>query len=58
MRRDYSISSSPSSGDLTVTIKEIEKGLFSPFANQNLKAGDVLEVAPPNGRFTFIPNSP
>ena len=57
VRRDYSISSSPSSGDLTVTIKEIEKGLFSPFANQNLKAGDVLEVAPPNGRFTFIPNS-
>ena len=31
--------------------------MFSPFANQNLKAGDVLEVAPPNGRFTFIPNS-
>ncbi len=57
VRRDYSISASPSSGDLTVTIKEIEKGLFSSFANQDLKAGDVLEVAPPNGRFTFIPNS-
>ena len=38
-------------------IKEIEKGLFSSFANQDLKVGDVLEVAPPNGRFTFIPNS-
>lgn len=57
VRRDYSISASPSSGDLTVTIKEIEKGLFSSFANQDLKVGDVLEVAPPNGRFTFIPNS-
>jgi len=57
VRRDYSISSSPFSGDLTVTIKEIEKGLFSTFANQDLKVGDVLEVAPPNGRFTFIPNS-
>ena len=57
VRRDYSISASPSSGDLTVTIKEIKKGLFSSFANQNLKVGDVLEVTPPNGRFTFIPNS-
>jgi ring-1,2-phenylacetyl-CoA epoxidase subunit PaaE len=57
VRRDYSISASPSSGDLTVTIKEIENGLFSSFANQDLKVGDVLEVAPPNGRFVFIPNS-
>ena len=57
VRRDYSISSSPFSGDLTVTIKEIEKGFFSTFANHDLKVGDVLEVAPPNGRFTFIPNS-
>ena len=57
VRRDYSISASPSSADLTVTIKEIEKGLFSSFANQDLKVGDALEVAPPNGRFTFIPNS-
>ncbi len=57
VRRDYSISASPSSADLTLTIKEIEKGLFSSFANQDLKVGDVLEVAPPNGRFTFIPNS-
>ena len=32
VRRDYSISASPESGDLTVTIKEIEKGLFSTFA--------------------------
>jgi len=57
VRRDYSISASPSSAALTVTIKEIEKGLFSSFANQDLKVGDVLEVATPNGRFTFIPNS-
>ncbi|CAI8425351.1 MAG: 1,2-phenylacetyl-CoA epoxidase, subunit E [Formosa sp. Hel3_A1_48] len=57
LRRDYSISSSPSSGDLTVTIKEIENGLFSSFANRALKVGDVLDVAPPKGRFTFVPNT-
>ena len=28
IRRDYSLSSSPKSGDLTVTVKEIKNGLF------------------------------
>ena len=28
IRRDYSLSSSPRSGDLTVTIKEIDNGIF------------------------------
>lgn len=55
VRRDYSISTSPESGDLTVTVKEIEKGLFSNFANQKLKKGDVIEVATPKGRFTYDP---
>tara|TARA_B100001059_G_scaffold47856_1_gene40772 strand:- start:3957 stop:5012 length:1056 start_codon:yes stop_codon:yes gene_type:complete len=55
VRRDYSISASPESGDLTVTIKEIEKGLFSTFANQTLKKGDIIRVATPKGRFTYDP---
>ena len=57
VRRDYSISASPSSEELTVTIKEIEGGLFSSFANQQLNPGDSIEVAPPKGRFTFFPNT-
>ncbi len=57
VRRDYSISASPGSKDLTVTVKEIENGLFSSFANQQLNVGDAIEVAPPKGRFTFIPNT-
>jgi ring-1,2-phenylacetyl-CoA epoxidase subunit PaaE len=57
VRRDYSISASPFSGELIVTIKEIENGLFSSFVNQKLKTGDALEVAPPKGRFTYVPNS-
>ena len=56
VRRDYSISASPSSGDLTVTIKEIEKGLFSSFANKKIRAGDFLKVAPPKGRFIYNPD--
>ena len=55
VRRDYSISTSPESGDLTVTVKEIEKGLFSNFANQKMKKGDVIGVATPKGRFTYDP---
>ena len=54
IRRDYSISSSPRSNDLTVTIKEIENGIFSSFANQELKVGESIAVAPPKGRFTYI----
>ena len=56
VRRDYSISSSPSSGNLTVTIKEIEKGLFSSFANKKIRNGDYLKVAPPKGRFVYNPS--
>ena len=53
LRRAYSISSAPSSGKLTVGIKKMPGGTFSVFANENLKAGDVLEVMHPEGRFVF-----
>ena len=53
IRRDYSLSSSPASGYLTITVKEIEDGVFSSYANKDLKAGDVLDVAAPNGRFFY-----
>lgn len=53
LRRAYSISSAPSSGKLTVGIKKMTNGTFSVYANEQLKAGDVLEVMPPEGRFVF-----
>lgn len=56
IRRDYSLCSSPNSGELKVAIKEVGGGTFSSFANKVLKAGDTLEVAPPKGRFVFEPN--
>jgi ring-1,2-phenylacetyl-CoA epoxidase subunit PaaE len=54
--RDYSISSSPNSGELNVTIKEIKNGLFSSYANKSLEKGDFLKVATPKGRFIFEPS--
>lgn len=56
LRRDYSICSSPKSGELQVAIKEVKDGTFSSYANNQLKIGDVIEVAPPKGRFVFEPN--
>jgi len=53
VRRAYSISSAPSSENLTVGIKKVPNGIFSTYANDILKAGDSLEVMPPDGRFLF-----
>lgn len=57
LRRAYSICSSPKSGELRISVKEVPNGKFSKFANQNLKVGDLLEVAAPEGKFTFEPKS-
>lgn len=51
VRRSYSLCTSPLDGEITVGIKEVENGLFSTFANRELKAGDVLDVMPPSGHF-------
>ena len=56
VRRDYSLCASPKSNELKVAIKEVTDGTFSAFANKELKTGDILEVAPPKGRFVFTPN--
>jgi len=56
VRRDYSLCSSPKSGEIKVAVKEVKDGTFSAYANNTLKEGDTLEVAPPKGRFVFKPN--
>ena len=53
VRRAYSISSAPSSGQLTVGIKKVPNGTFSVYANESIATGDVFEVMPPEGRFVF-----
>lgn len=54
-RRSYSICSSPLENELRVAVKKVGGGLFSTFANEQLKKGDELEVLPPTG--TFFPKS-
>ncbi|MGB5172668.1 MAG: ferredoxin--NADP reductase [Eudoraea sp.] len=55
IRRAYSISSSPKEKDITVGIKKVTGGIFSEYANSEIKIGDVLEVMPPEGRFVYTP---
>ncbi|MBT8188342.1 MAG: ferredoxin--NADP reductase [Croceitalea sp.] len=56
IRRAYSISSAPSSKKLTVGIKKVAGGTFSVYANEQINAGDILDVMVPEGRFVFSPN--
>lgn len=51
LRRSYSIASAPGRG-LTVGIKHVVDGVFSTWA-QGLRAGDVVQVMPPEGRFVL-----
>jgi len=55
LRRAYSLCSAPNSDEFKVTVKEVEGGKFSVIANNSLKAGDILEVHPPEGKFIFEP---
>ena len=57
VRRSYSLCSAPESGTWSVAVKEIPDGLFSTWANRELKAGDFLEVMPPHGSFTLEASS-
>lgn len=51
IRRSYSICSSVQAQTLQVGIKAIDGGVFSNYANTELKAGMTLEVMPPQGHF-------
>lgn len=51
IRRTYSLCSSPLDNEWKVAIKKVEGGLFSSFANETLKRGDILEVMEPVGKF-------
>lgn len=53
-RRSYSMSSSPLEPHLCVTVKKVKGGKVSSHIHDRLKAGDTVEVMPPDGRF-FTP---
>jgi ring-1,2-phenylacetyl-CoA epoxidase subunit PaaE len=54
LRRSYSICAAPDDGELRVAIKKVGGGHFSAWINDELRAGDVIDVLTPEGRF-FTP---
>ena len=51
LRRSYSLCTAPHEQEIRVAIKKVDGGLFSTFANENLRPGDELEVMEPVGKF-------
>ncbi len=50
-RRAYSMCSSPLEREIAVAVKEVPGGKVSSYLNTKIKAGDQLEIMPPEGRF-------
>jgi ring-1,2-phenylacetyl-CoA epoxidase subunit PaaE len=57
VRRSYSLCSSPSDHEWRVAIKQVENGIFSTYAVNELKEGDVLDVMNPMGNFKLETDS-
>ena len=53
IRRNYSVCVSPSEGVLKIGVKKIAGGAFSGWVNDELKAGDAVEVMAPHGSFCW-----
>ncbi len=53
--RSYSLSSPTLDEGLCITVKKMEGGRVSPVMVEDLKMGDELVCAPPEGRFTVAP---
>jgi ring-1,2-phenylacetyl-CoA epoxidase subunit PaaE len=53
LRRNYSVCVAPSEGMLKIGVKKIAGGVFSGWVNDELKAGDILDVMAPHGSFCW-----
>ena len=51
VRRTYSVCAAPFENEMRIAIKHMPGGRFSTWANAHIKAGQVLEVLAPMGRF-------
>lgn len=56
VRRSYSICSAPIPGEIHVAIKKDFGGVFSTWANEELKEGDEIDVMNPQGAFVSKKN--
>ncbi|WP_428424338.1 1,2-phenylacetyl-CoA epoxidase subunit PaaE [Methylibium sp.] len=54
LRRSYSICAGVDDGQLRVGVRKVRGGVFSNWINEHLRAGDVIQVMAPQGRF-FVP---
>jgi ring-1,2-phenylacetyl-CoA epoxidase subunit PaaE len=57
VRRSYSICAGLDDGELRVGVRRVKGGRFSNWLAENLRAGDSVDVMPPQGRF-FVPLDP
>ncbi len=53
VRRNYSVCVSPNEGVLKIGVKKIAGGAFSSWVNDELEAGDELDVIAPHGSFCW-----
>ena len=58
VRRNYSVCVAPSENEMRIAIKQMPAGHFSAWANANLRAGQLVDVLPPMGRFVVPENAP
>lgn len=57
LRRSYSFCSSPDIDEpISIAVKLVENGEISRFIHHQLQRGDVIDVAEPNGQFTYQPD--
>lgn len=55
LRRSYSLCSAPHENEWRVAIKRVVGGMFSQWAHMLLRAGDSIDVLPPDGHFVYVP---
>jgi ring-1,2-phenylacetyl-CoA epoxidase subunit PaaE len=53
LRRSYSLCSAPHENQWRVAIKRVDGGMFSQWAHMLLRAGDSIDVLPPDGHFVY-----
>ena len=58
VRRSYSLCTYAGvDADPAVTVKRVDGGKMSNYLNADLKEGDVVQVMPPMGKFTVVPDA-
>ncbi|CAI5756140.1 unnamed protein product [Candida verbasci] len=51
--REYSISDIPKDNEYRISVRHLKDGKISSYIHNELKVGDVLKIAPPNGNFVY-----